>query len=224
MGFTIPPESEIYSLLYRSKTKERTSDRVALWQIPYDNRYREFDTDNSSWFESVNKHGENEIENAETNLMKSFRRYKVHTTTTEYDDNTVEETSVYPNGTQVNVSKGINHVYVAIKNKFNQLVAEKLYGRDSDDGRKTIFKYIKQGDNTFTIVKIYSYKTTKNKATDIINYGYTSDEATLTKGCNPEKEYYMLNGKETEAEKISDTEYRVTDINGNVLTFKAELN
>ena len=69
---------------------------------------------------------------------------------------------------------------------------------------------------------MYSYDTTKNKATDIVNFAYTSMLSALTKGCKLEKEYYMLNGKEVKAEKTDTGGYRINSKDGKILTFLVE--
>ena len=211
-----------YGSSYRAVKEEKYNTRVALWQLPYDARYRQYDIDQSKWFEAINKNYDNEIEKAEENLHMSFSRYKVYTKSVEYEDGTFEEVSKYPNGNVVKVSKGFHHVFVNIKNKLGQLVAEKVFNNDSKEGCKYIYQNITQGDNTFVITKVYKYDTTKNKASDTVNYGYTSSESTLTKGCDFVKEYYSLNGRQVEAKKISDFEYRVKDANNKILTFKVE--
>ena len=193
-----------------------------MWQIPYDNRFADYDTDNSKWFESVNSVYENEIENVEKELHISLNKYKTYTHTLEYDDDSVTETSKYPNGNHVRVNKNSDYVIVEIKDKDGNLVAEKCYNYSDNTGRKTLYKYSSLGDNKFTVVRIFSYDTTKNKSTDIINYGYTSDESKLTNGCTLEKEYYMLNGKEVKAELNENGEYNVRDTKGNKLTFRVE--
>ena len=196
--------------------------RVAMWQIPYDSKYPEYDTDDSKWFESVNENYENEIENVEKELHISLNKYKTYTETLEFDDDSVIETSKYPNGNQVKVNKTPEFVMVEIKDKKGNIVAEKCYNYTDNSGRKTLYKYATEGDNTFTVVRIFSYDTTKNRSTDIINYGYTSEETKLTNGCTLEKEYYMLNGKEVKAEINKNGEYCVTDKHGNKLTFRVE--
>ena len=207
------------NFLHKKLKSETYNSRVALWQIPYDSRYSSYDTDKSSWFESVNKNFDNEIERVERKLNITLTRYKVHSKFQEYDNGQTTETSVYPNGNTVKVIKNNTYVFTKIIDKAGNVVAEKYYNDESNDGRKTIYKYIKQGDNTFTIVRVFSYDTTKNRSSDVINYGYTSLESTLTNGCKLEKEYYLLNGKDVEAEKINEFEYRVKDEKGKKLTF-----
>lgn len=202
---------------------DRTDNyRVAMWQIPYDSRYSDYDTDNSKWFEATNEVYENEIENVEKELHISLNKYKTYTETIEYDDESVTETSEYPNGNQVKVNKTPDFVMVEIKDKDGNIVAEKFYNYEDNKGRKNIYKHVKQGDNTFTVVRIFSYDTTKNRSTDIINYGYTSEESKLTNGCILEKEYYMLNGKQVKAVNNKNGIYSVKDKQGKILTFRVE--
>ena len=196
--------------------------RIALWQIPYDNRYSRYDTDNSKWFESVNKNYDDEIENVEKKLNISLSRYKTYTQKLEYSDDSILERSIYPNGNVVQVTKTLDYVMVSIKNKVGQIVAEKVYNYTSNEGRKTIYKYYTQGENTFTVTRVFSYDTRKNRSSDIVNYGYTSLDSKLTDGCTLEKEYYTLNGQEVEAVLNDNFEYCVTDKQGKKLTFTAE--
>ena len=203
---------------HKKVTDETYNCRVAMWQIPYDKRYGKYDLDKSSWFETINKNYNNEIENVEKDLKVSFSKFKVYTHTLEYNDNSVTEISKYPNGNNVKVIKNNNYVLIKITNKSGDLVAEKFYNYESNEGRKTIYKHIKQGNNIFTIARVFNYDTTKNKSSDVINYGYTSLDSALTKGCTLYKEYYTLNGKEVKATKISDFEYRV-DENDNKIIF-----
>lgn len=195
--------------------------RVALWQIPYDSRYIEYDTDESKWFEAINKNNENEIANAEKNLHISLNKYKTYTQTLKYDDSSVSEMSIYPSGNIVKVEKTDDYVFVKIIDNSGKVAAEKCYNYSSNEGRKTIYKHFTQNDNTFTVVRIFSYDTTKNRSSDFVNFGYTSAESDLTKGCTLEKEYYLLNGKEVKAELNDNFEYSVKDEQGNNLTFKA---
>lgn len=219
MGNTIPPNSVNTQLFNSNKNKTQYNIRVALWQLPYDRRYGDYDTDESHWFEAANKKGENEIEEVEKKLQIRLNKFMVQTKMTQKSDNSIEEVSLYPNGNEVKVSKNSNSVFVSIRNKLNELVAEKIYNKESNDARKVIYKHIKQGENTFTIVRIYSYDTTKNRTTDIINYGYTSLESSLTKGCQLEKEYYMLDGREVKAVKMDLFEYKVKDEHGKKFVF-----
>lgn len=221
MGNTIPPSSD-YINSYKFKIHEQDNCRVAMWQLPYDSRYRKFDTDNSHWFESKNKYNQNEIDSVEKYLKISLSRYKVCTKTLKYKDHTIEEISKYPNGNQVMVTKTLKAVFVRIKDKFKDLTAEKIYNNESDNGRKIIYQHLKNGDNKLSIIKIYSYNTTKNKASDIVNFAYTSLFPTLTNGCKLEKEYYELNGQKVDAKKLNEYEYEVTDTNGQKLTFTVE--
>jgi len=204
----------------RKKIKDETYNcRVAMWQLPYDKRYTKYDTDNSYWFETINRNYNNEIETAEKELKMSFSKYKVYTQTLEYYDNSVAETSKYPNGNKVKVIKNNNCVFTKITDKTGRVVAEKIFNFESNDGRKIIYKHLKQGDNVFTIVRVFSFNTIKNRKTDVINYGYTSLDSYLTKGCTLEKEYYLLNDKEVKAEKNNEFEYSVKDENNNKIIF-----
>lgn len=207
------------NFVHKKLDNETYNSRVALWQIPYDKRFSSYDTDKSSWLESVNKNFDNEIERVEKNLNISLTRYKVYSKIQEYDDGQTTETSVYPNGNRVKVIRNNNYVFTKITDKEGNVVAEKYYNYESNDGRKIIHKHIKQDNNTFTIVRVFSYDTTKNRRTDVINYGYTSLESTLTNGCKLEKEYYLLNGKEVKAEKTDESEFCVKDEKGNKIIF-----
>ena len=208
--------------VHKKTVGELYNIKVAMWQIPFDKRYKDYDKDGSYWFEMENENGVNEIETVESELGKDFSKYKVASRTRFYSDNTSEIETLYPSGNNVNETFGINHVFVRIKDRLNRLVAEKIFNKDSHDGRKTIYQYAKNGDNEFTVVKIFSYDTSKNRKTDTVNYGYTSDFSTLTKGCNFEKEYYMLNGEEVQADKINESEYIVKTQDGKILTFTVE--
>lgn len=207
------------NFVHKKLDSETYNCRVALWQVPYDKRFSSYDTDRSSWFESVNKNFVNEIERVEKKLNISLTKYKVYSKIQEYDNGQTTETSVYPNGNTVKVIKNNNYVFTKITDKEGSLVAEKHYNYESNDGRKIIYKHIKQGDNTFTIVRIFGYDTTKNRSSDVINYGYTSLESTLTNGCRLEREYYLLNGKEVKTEKSDEFEFRVKDEKGNKIIF-----
>ena len=196
--------------------------KIALWQIPYNEKYLDYDTDGNKWFEAINEYGENEIENAEKELNIDLDEYKAYCKTVEYSDKTKEVTTKYPSGTEVKESYGSGRLFVQIRDKLKQLVAEKLFNKSSNEGRKIIYKNVQNGNDVFTIVQTYSYDTSKNRSSDVVNYGYTSDEKTLSKGCKLDNVYYMLNGKEINAEKITDILYCVTDANGRKLTFKVE--
>ena len=207
------------NFVHKKPDNEMYNCRVALWHIPYDKRYSAYDIDNSKWFEAINKNEINEIELAEKKLNISLTRYKVYSKTLEYDDGSITETSIYPSGNIIKVNKNNNFISTKIIDKNGNIAAEKYYNYDSDDGRKIIYKHIKQDENTFTIVRVFKYDTTTNRSTDIVNYGYTSLESTLTKGCELEKEYYLLNGKEIKAEKTNEFEYSVKGEKDKNLTF-----
>ena len=220
----IKPDSDIinYKSSYR-ETKDKTYNcKIALWQIPYDKRFSKYDTDKSKWFESINKEADNEIESVEQDLQINLNKYKTYVKTIQYTDNTFEEKSTYPNGTIVTVKKGDNQVFVNIKDKFERVVAEKFFNNSSNEGRKVLYKHYTKGADTFTVVRVFSYDTTKNKSTDIVNYGYTSLDSKLTDGCTFEKEYYMLNNKEVKPTKINEYEFGVKNEKGKKLTFLVE--
>ena len=202
---------------------EKYNCRVALWQVPGGGKYLKFDKDENRWLDAINSEYENEIEAAEQELKTNLRKYKVYTHTLEYDNNSFTEISKYPNGNVVKVNQTSEYAMAEIRDKNKNLVAEKCYNFYDNDGRKTIYKNYTQGDNTFTIVRVFSYDTTKNKSTDFINYGYTSQESSLTRGCTLENEYYLLNGKEVKAEFNDKNEYLVKDQQGKKLTFRVEL-
>ncbi len=195
--------------------------RVPLWQLPNDKRYSRFDTDNSKWFESSNKYQTDEILEAETALNMNFSDYKIHTTITVYNDN-IEKQHDYPNGVTVEEAINENLIIQKVKDGHNRLIAEKIFGKDSFDGRKLIYKNGMDSNNQFTVVKVFNYDTGKNKATDVVNYAFKQDDADLTKGCSFEKEFYLLNGKQVEAEKIGINTYKTKDEFGNKLIFKVK--
>ena len=223
MGNSVVPSGgqSGYILSGKRAIGESYNTRVALWQLPYNENYLKYDADGSKWYESINNNGDDEIERTERALNMNMDKYKVRTKTIAYNDGTYSVESKFSNKNTVLESHGKEHVFVRIKNKFNQLVAEKIFNFSSKDGRKTVYKNIKQGEDTFTIVKVYSYDTTKNKATDVVNYAYTSMLSAFTRGGHLEKEYYMLNGKEVDAVKTGDGGYKISK-NGKALTFLVE--
>lgn len=211
-----------YKSTYKRAINTSYNCRIALWHLPYDKRFSKFDTDDSKWLEYNNLNNENEIENLENTLHTRLNKYKTFTESTEYEDNTLIEESKYPNGNKIKVNKGLNHVFVEIRDKSGKIVAEKCYNYDCNEGRKTIYKHYTQGDDTFTIVRVFSYDTTKNPSSDIVNYGYTSLESKLTNGCTLEKEYYLLNGKEVKVKQTDGYEYKVKNSKGKITTFTAD--
>lgn len=235
MGKTVSSDYQQNSYIMSGKkpVREDYNIKIAIWQLPEDKRFRQFDTDNSKWFEASNYRRikkedgeeiiihENEIENLEKSLNINLDKYKAITKTTTYNDRTKKVQSYYRNYV-VNESHGKNSLYVNIKNAINQIVAEKICGKDSNQGKKLIYQHIKNGDDTFTIVKVYTYDTTKNLATDVVNFAYTSLSSSLTKGCTFEKEYYLLNGKEVNATRNKNGEFSVKNKNGKKLTFQVE--
>ena len=223
MGIFVKPYGvRNYKSSYKVVTDESSTTRVALWQIPYDKRYSSYDIDESHWFESVNQYSKNEIEKVEKDLQISLRKFKVQTKTLTYHDSTQEVISKYPNGNEVIERISDDYTTVQIKDNNGRLVAEKMFNYSSNEGRKIIYKHYEQGKNTFTVVRVYTYDTTKNKKSDIVNYGYTSLPSTLTKECTLEKEYYLLNDIEVKAKQTGDFEFVVKDENGNKLTFTVE--
>lgn len=222
MGFEISDKKTLSPNTHKTLKKETNVTKVALWQLPYDSRYADYDTDNTSWFESQNKLHNNEIKKAERALKISLKEYEVRTRKLEYDDKSVTEISKYPNGNIVKTSKTNDYVSVEIRDKSGQVTAQKFYNYSSKDGRKIVYKNITKGGDTFTIVRIFSYDRTKNKSTDIINYGYTSQEANFIGGSSFEKEYYTLNGKEVKAELNDKNEYCVKNEQGKTVVFAAE--
>lgn len=206
------------------KQAEETEYNIksALWQLPYNKDYLKYDEDGTRWFEYINKNGNNEIKSVEKGLNIDTSNYRVYFKTTNYDDFTYDVESKYPNRNTIIENHGKNYVYVRIKNKLNQLVADKIFNYANNEGRKNIYKTVKIDGNEFTIVKVYSYDTTKNKAVDVVNYGYTSSESSLTKGCKFENEYYMLNGKEVSNVKIDGNKYIIKTDEGRMLTFTVE--
>ena len=224
MGNDIMPAGGQSSYIMSGKNQiyESYNTRVALWQLPYSDEYLKYDTDGNKWFDSDNESNEDEIQNAERGLKINMDRYKVRTKTAYYNDATYDVESKYPNKMTVKEKHGNNNVFVWIKDKFDRLVAEKVFNGDSHNGRKTVYKNIKQGENVFTIVKNYSYDTTKNRTTDIVNFAYTTKVAAFIKGCTEENEYYLLNGQQVDAKKSKDGEYKVKDKNGKVFKFKEE--
>jgi len=208
-----------YKLPERQTAFVSYNTKVAIWHLPYDKRYSSYDRDDSKWFETINEFGKNEVESAEKGLNTSFNKFKVHTRTTTFSDNTQETIIKYPNGTQSKEYQGDNYVFAKVKDKFGRLVAEKIYNYESNEGRKILYEHHKQDDNTFTIVRIFKYDTSKNRKTDIVNFGYTNLPSTLTKGCELVKVYYMLNGEEVKDVKKDDYKYCVKDKNGKKLKF-----
>jgi len=220
-------DKESYKILNQKtlykKVKEKSYNcKVAIWQLPYDSRFLNYDSDKSRWFEAINIKHDNEIENVEKELHISLSRYKTYTQTIKYNDNSVCETTKYPNGNTVKESKTENFVYTTIKDKSGQKIAEKYFNYSSREGRKIIYKNYTRDNNTFTVIRIFSYDTDKNRRTDIVNYGYTSDETKLTNGCMLQKECYLLNGKEVNAEKNDKYEYVIKDETGKKLIFRTE--
>lgn len=210
-----------FSTLHRQQKWITYNTKVAMWQLPYDSHYKDYDEDGSKWFETSNKKGNDEITLAEKGLHKRFSEYKVKTKTIWYNDDTYEVKSKYKNNI-IDESHGENHVYVSIRDDSDQLVAEKIFGFDSNDGKKIIYKNCKQGNDIFSVVQVYKFDTTKNKSTDIVNFGYTSDVSKLTNGCTFEKEYYLLNGKEVNVTKNDSGGYIVKNEDGKILTFQVE--
>ncbi len=223
MGNSVVPLGGQSGYIFSGKRTigESYNTRVALWQLPYNENYLKYDADGSKWYESINNQGDNEIEQAEHALNMNMDKYKVRTKITDYNDGTYDIESKFPNQNTMLENHGKEHVFVWIKNKFNQLVAEKIFNFSSKDGRKIVYKNIKQGEDTFTVVKVYSYDTTKNRATDVVNYAYTSLLSAFTRGGHLEKEYYMLNGKEVNAVKTDNGGYKLSK-NGKALTFLVE--
>ena len=219
MGIDKTQHGVINNYFTHKNAYETYNCRVALWQLPYDKRYSQYDIDKTNWFEAINKNYNNEIENAQKGLKKSFSRFKVYTYTVQYNKESAVEESTYPNGNKVKVIKNKNFVYTKITDKSGDIVAEKCFNIESKDGRKTLYKHLKQDGNTFTIVRVFSYDTSKNKSSDVINYGYTSLDAALTDGCSLEKEYYLLNGEEVKPKKLDYFEYCVKDKNGKKIIF-----
>ena len=220
MGIKIKPDDKRnYTSSYRAIIDESYNTKIALWQLPSNEKYLKYDTDGSKWFETVNQNYDNEIEEVEKNLKINLNKYKVHTKTTTYYDNTQDIITKYPNGNETIEKHGANHVLVNIRDRFNKLIAEKIFNYDNNKGRKITYQHIKQGDNVLTIVRVFSYDTNKNRKTDIVNFGYTNDFSTLTKGCELEKEYYLLNGKEVKAKLTKNNNYNVKDMNGKTIVF-----
>lgn len=211
---------------HKNIKKETYNIKVALWQIPYEHPFskicKRYDSDNNSWLEYRNNYNENEIEEAEKGVGSKLNHYKVATKNTYYDDGTRDIISKYPNGTIITEHRGDNSVFINIKDKNNRTLAEKVYSYDTNEGRKTVFQNIENDNNIFSIVKVYSYDTRHNRETDVVNFGYTNSTSTLTNGCHLEKEYYMLNGEEVDAECKKGGKYKVKDKNGKKFKFKAE--
>ena len=221
MGINIDNQNVFRHLSSYNNIKSNNYNcKVAIWQLPYKSGYGLYDKDNSKWFEAINKNYYNEIENAESQLKMSLNRFKVYTQNIEYSDGTSREISKYPNGNKVDVKYGDNYVFVNITDKNGKMAAEKIYNYDSYDGRKVLYKYVQNGDDTLTIVQVYSYDTSTNKSSDVVNYGYTSLPSTLTKNCKLEKEHYLINGEDAKLIKSDEGEYTLKDKNGKILTFK----
>ena len=222
MGNSISADKIFHlKVINRGKNEETSNTRVAMWHLPYDERYSNYDTDGSFWFESNNKYGENEIENAEKNLHISLNKYKVYTKTMEYSDDSVAEISKYPNGNKVKVSYSSDYVFASIRDKTGKIVAEKCYNYSSHEGRKTVYKHYTQGNNTFTVIRVFSYDTSNNLSSDIVNYGYKSNSSDFIRNATLEKEYYMLDGEQVSAELNNKGEYCVKNKQGKMLIFSS---
>ena len=219
MGFVITDNKVLN--IHRKPKNETHVKKVALWQLPYDSRYADFDTDKTSWFESDNRFHTNEIKNAERVLKINLKPYEVHTQKIEYNDKSVTELSKYPNGNTVKVNKTSDYVSVEVRHRKGRVAAQKYYNYSSDEGRKLVYKNIAQGGDIFTVVRVFSYNTKKNKSTDVINYGYTSQMSNFIGESTFETEYYMLNGEEVKAE-LKDNKYVIKNAQGETLTFAAE--
>ena len=222
LGYFISPDG--YSKYERSNKSVKSVQyncQVAVSRFPDD--YKIYNADNSDWYETKNKNKIDEIENLEKDLHVSLSRYKVYSVTTKYNDKSSKEELHYPNGNVVTINRKGGFNFVVIKDKSGNVVAEKVFNAASNEGRKTLYKHYKQGDDTFTVVQVFSYDTTqKNTKFDTVDFGYTSQLSSLTNNCNFEKEYYLLNGKEVKAEQTSDSEYKVKNKDGKKLIFKAE--
>jgi len=227
--YKIKEDNNFYTFKYKNSKDiafEFENTQVAIWCIPYNQKHLKdllkYDTDQTKWYEESNQDNINEIENAEKNLNISLSKYKVNTKTTIYEDLTSDITSTYPNGSTVKESQGKNHFFYTIKDKFGRIVAEKIFGTDSDEGRKYVHKYFKNGDNTLKVTYVYSYDINQDRATDVVNYGYYPNPVKFVKGAEFVKEYYTLNGQEVKAKRIDKNTYKVKDKNGKKITFKAE--
>ena len=196
--------------------------KTALWQMPYNKEYLNYDEDGSRWFETYNANGNDELERVKKELKINTSDYLVLTETTYYEDGSYKISSKYPNRNTVIENHKNGCIYAKIKNKFNQLVADKIFNKSSKEGRKNIYETLTNGNNKLTIVKVYSYDTSKNKAYDIIDYGYTSSNSVLTDGCNFETKYYLLNGDEVSDVEFDGKEYIVKTKDGKILTFSVE--
>lgn len=222
MGYSVsaPCGQFNYNMSHKKGVSFTHNIKVAMWHLPYNSHYKDYDEDDTKWFEANNQQGNNEIKKAEQNLNISLSKYEVRTGTIRYDDGTYEVFSQY-NNHAIRETHGNNYLFVKITDNADDVVAEKVFGFDSNDGRKFLYKHYKNGKDTFTVVKVYSYDTTKNRATDVVNFGYTSDPSKLTNGCTFEKEYYMLNGKQTDVKK-GNGGYIVKNEDGKILTFQVE--
>lgn len=201
---------------------EMYNTRIALWRLPYDKRFKNYDSDDDKWLESNNHHRENEIEKLEKELNISLTKYKAYTRTVQYEDDSIHEITKYPTGNVVKIYQKGDFTSVTIRDNKDRIVAEKYYNAQSNDGRKVLYKYYEQDGNVFTIVRIFSYDTTKNKPSDVINYGYTSLYSTLENGCELEKEYYLLNGKSVKVKQEDEFTYKMRDSNGKKLVFEVD--
>ena len=224
MEYSAVKPSEQFKLNLRRRQIESVTynTKVALWQLPYDARYKQYDDDDSRWVESHNLNGSDEIKEVEEKLNMSLSRYKIAVTTISYDDHTYDVENIFANGSTMTEHYRKNYISIKVKDKSQDVVAEKIIDFKSADGRKTIYKHYHSGDDTFTVVQSYSYDTTKNKATDIVNFGYTSDESKFTEGNKLENEYYLLNGKQVDIQKNDSGGYSVKNEKGVILTFQVE--
>ena len=222
MGYFISPdEYSKYESSYKSIKSVKSNCMVAVRHLA--DECKIYDEDNSDWYETKNNNKINEIENIEKELKISLSRYKVYTKKTKYDDNSSEEEFLYPNGNNITIRRKGDYRSVVIKNNSGDIVAEKVFNIKSNEGRKILYKHYKQGEDTFTVVQVFSYDITqRNTKFDIVDFGYTSMPSALTNNATFEKEYYLLNGKEVKAEQTKSFEYKVKSKDGKKLIFKAE--
>ena len=208
---------ELYSNTYK---------KVPIWHLPDSIDCIDFDSDGSKWLEEANKNDEDEIslfKNSPKGKNVNLEPYSMEETFTIFNDQSIQiegKTRKYkilekhPSDSEM--------ISITVKDRTNKVVAEKIYNIEQDDGRKLIHLYGENGNDKFEVVRVYPFQPSQNKATDVVNFVYTSEFSKFIRGGIFEHEYYLLNGKEVKAEQISMYEYEVTDENGTKTIYKVK--